>query len=363
MKKFLEKYKKNIIFFCPSIEEGGVEKNLINIVNAIGNDFNVSVITANNDKKKKFNKNIKFISPNSNYFNKKSRILKSLVSSFLFFKNYHSKSTVISFQSNIIAIVLSKLTFNKVIIRSNSSPNIYAKNFFKRILFRIFFRFADKIIVNSKEFKKEFYRFFKLKSYIIYNSIESSKYLKYKSNKKVNFGFFDNAKKTLKILSIGRLVYQKDHMTILKAIKEIKDKRKVKLCIIGKGNQKKRLMKFIKFNKLNKVVKIIEYKNNVYPYLLKANLFILSSLYEGLPNTLLEAKSFNIPIISSDCRTGPKEILENYKNGKLFSIKNFKELSRLILLSKQSNKKKFIYDKRFDFNKNIQIYKNLLNSV
>ena len=202
-----------------------------------------------------------------------------------------------------------------------------------------------------------------VKSYIIYNSIESSKYLKYKSNKKVNFGFFDNAKKTLKILSIGRLVYQKDHMTILKAIKEIKDKRKVKLCIIGKGNQKKRLMKFIKFNKLNKVVKIIEYKNNVYPYLLKANLFILSSLYEGLPNTLLEAKSFNIPIISSDCRTGPREILENYKNGKLFRIKNFKELSRLILLSKQSNKKKFIYDKRFDFNKNIQIYKNLLNSV
>ena len=52
MKKYSKRYKKKIQFFCPSIEEGGVEKNLFNITNNLSDDFDISIITANNDKKK-----------------------------------------------------------------------------------------------------------------------------------------------------------------------------------------------------------------------------------------------------------------------------------------------------------------------
>ena len=100
---------------------------------------------------------------------------------------------------------------------------------------------------------------------------------------------------------------------------------------------------------MEKNVKLIGYKKNIYPYYKKADLFILSSLYEGLPNTLIEANYFNLKIISSNCKTGPKEILKSNKNSKLFKVGDFNELAKFILLTKFKEKKKFTIDKRFDF--------------
>ncbi len=362
MKKYSKRYKKKIQFFCPSIEEGGVEKNLFNITNNLSDDFDISIITANNDKKKFFNKKIKFISIKNNKFNKSSRLIKSLLSAMLFFKNYDRRNILISFQSNIIAIILSKIMFNKVIVRSNASPHIYAKNVFKRYLLRIFFNLANKIIVNSNEFKNEFLKYFKLNSVVIYNPVESKSYLMKKSNKKINFSFFKNTSSYIKILSIGRIVKQKDHLTILRAINKIKYKKKIRFCLIGKGYLENNLQYYIKKKGLDKIVKIIGYKENIYPYIVKSDLFILSSLYEGLPNTLIEARSFGIPIFSTNCKTGPKEILKKYKYGKFFKIKDHNNLSKL-LMSFKPIKKKFTYDRRFDFEKNIQLYRNIINSV
>lgn len=362
MKKFLKNYKKKLQFFCPSIEEGGVEKNLFNIANKLSDDFDISIITANNNKKKFFNKKIKFISTKNKKFNRSNRFIKSLLSTILFIRNYNRKNIIFSFQSNIIAIFLSKIMFNKIIVRSNTSPNKYAKNLFKRCLLRIFFNFADKIVVNSKEFKNEFFKYFKINAVTIYNPVEKKNYLLKKANKKINFRFFNNSNGCIKVLSIGRLVEQKDHITILKAINKIKNKKKIKFCLIGKGYLEDNLKHYIKKRKLSEIVKIIGYRNNIYPYIKKADLFVLSSLYEGLPNILIEALSFGIPIFSTNCRTGPKEILKNYKNSKLFKIKDHKNLSKM-LISFKPVKKNFTYDKRFDFEKNIQLYKNLINSI
>ena len=65
-----------------------------------------------------------------------------------------------------------------------------------------------------------------------------------------------------------------------------------------KGKEYNNLNNYINNNQLEDKVKIIGYKNNVYPYYLKSDLFVLSSIYEGLPNTLIEALTFGIPIIS-----------------------------------------------------------------
>ena len=83
MKRFSPKSKEKIVFFCPSIEEGGVEKNLINISNILSKNFKINLITANQNKKKYFNQKINFISPESNYFNNKCRIIKTLFCIFL----------------------------------------------------------------------------------------------------------------------------------------------------------------------------------------------------------------------------------------------------------------------------------------
>jgi len=222
---------------------------------------------------------------------------------------------------------------------------------------------ADKIVVNSNDFKKEFKKFFNIKAIIIYNLVEKIGDLKKYSKKNNKENFFSNSKKIINILSIGRLVYQKDQITILKALNLIKNKKKFKFYLIGKGNEYTNLKKFINSNKLNKQIKILGFKTNVYPYYNKADIFVQSSLFEGLPNTLIEALSFGVPIISSNCKTGPKEILNKEKYGKLFKIKDYKMLSKLILKSKKKLKIKYINDKRFDFNKNLKAYENLITSL
>ena len=130
------------------------------------------------------------------------------------------------------------------------------------------------------------------------------------------------------------------------------------------------MVKFIKDNNLKKVVKIINFQNNPYPYINKSDLFILTSKYEGLPNVLLEAAVLKKFIISSDCPTGPKEILLNGKGGFLFKEGNYKDLSNKILnfaKNKKNLKSKINYNYknliRFDFYKNLNKYYNAINKL
>ena len=124
---------------------------------------------------------------------------------------------------------------------------------------------------------------------------------------------------------------QKDQMLLLKTFNKIKNKINFRLIIIGKGKNKQKLKEYIFQNNLNSNIKIIDYKKNPYPYLNKADVFILSSKFEGLPNVLLEAQYLKKPIISSNCPTGPKEILLKGKAGFLFNVGKINELEKIIL--------------------------------
>ena len=126
-------------------------------------------------------------------------------------------------------------------------------------------------------------------------------------------------------------------------------------------------MSFIKKNDLINNVKIKNYVNNPYPILLQSDIFILSSKYEGLPNALLEAVTLKKICISSDCPTGPKEILLNGKGGLLFKVGNYKDLASKIHFSFKNRKilnqkKLYAYKKltRYDFNKNLLEYFRLI---
>lgn len=349
---------KDILIFCPSIEYGGVEKNLYIISNYFSKKIKknrISIITANNNQKKNFSKTIKFFSPKKD-FNNSSRLTKIIVSIILFLNNFRDKDIVIlSFQANIAAILLAKIFKKKIIIRSNTAPEKFANNIFRKIFFGFFFKFADSIIVNSLIFKKQMKKFFNLNSICIYNSIKIKKIKKSKDN------FFND--QYLKIITIGRLTDQKDHLTLLKALKLVVKKVNAKLMIVGKGKNLSILKKFVEENMLKRYVKFFGYTNNTDSLLKSSDLFILSSRYEGLPNVLIEAQSLNVPIISSDCQTGPKEILLSGRLGELFPVGNFKILSDKILnfssnkkkyLNKSKLAKKFLF--RFNLEKNCSKY-------
>ncbi len=147
------------------------------------------------------------------------------------------------------------------------------------------------------------------------------------------------------------------------AVKKLSKFIKCKLVIIGRGYKEKKLRKYILENNLQKIVKLIGYKKNPQSYIKISDIFVLTSIYEGLPNVLVESLYLKKYIISSDCPTGPKEILNNGQYGELFKVGNYNQLFKLLKnFSNKSKKIKFKINQgykslaRFDHKNNCRKY-------
>ncbi len=343
-------FEKKLIMFMPFIGGGGVEKNLYTISNHLADKLDVTICTLSKNKRNKFNNNVKFLSPKfkiSKNINIRLKYIFCLLTLLKFLKR-NKNSLVFAFQANIYCILICKLLGVSIIVRSNSSPSGWYHNVFKKILYSFIISKADIVVVNSLEFKKEMESRFKIKVKCIYNPLDKKKIF-HQSKKGIKDKFF-KSKKDLKILNIGRLTEQKDQITILKALKILKKKNiKFKALILGSGVEENNLKRYIQNNNLQNVVKIKNFIENPFGIMSQADLFILSSKYEGLPNVLLEAASLKKLIISTDCPTGPKEILCNGKGGLFFQIGNYNQLNNKIF-SYIKNKKKFSKKINFSYN-------------
>jgi glycosyltransferase involved in cell wall biosynthesis len=352
---------KKLIIFNPSIEDGGVEKNLFLIANYLANKIpRLILLTSSIDKKKFFSEKIIFSTIYFRFFDSFRRYPKYFFCIFLLIFNiikYKRKIVILAFQANIYAIIISKLLGVNIITRSNTSPYGWNKNFVKQLIFKFFFRKTDLIIVNSFEFKKQMDKAYSIKSKVILNPFDFN-HIKKRSLEHVGNNFF--RKNNLRLINVGRLVDQKDQITILKAIKLVLKKYKnIQLVIIGKGEKERELNNYILKNKLDSHVKLVGYQNNPFKYIRISDLFILSSKYEGLPNVLIESMFLKKSIISSDCPTGPKEILNNGNYGSLFKVGDYKSLAKLILNYKKNKikiKNAFLSCSRYDYKNNCEEY-------
>ena len=351
----------------PSVEGGGVEKNFFIISNYLANKLDkIFLITAENNLSKKI-KNIDIVYPRSNFWRNKARFRKYIICIFLLIKILLKNRNILvfTFQANLYAILICKLFRISIISRSNSSPSGWSKNFIKNYIYKVGLNLADTIIVNSIEFKREMKKKFSVNATHIYNPLNKSEIIRL-SKKKVKNLF---PKKTLKIISVGRLVDQKNQLTLLKAINIIKNLYTVRVVLIGRGVDFYKIKDYIKLKKLSKIVKVF-YTPNPFPYIKQADLFILPSKYEGLPNVLLESIVLKKVIISSACPTGPKEILLDGKAGLLFKVGNHIELSQKIVfyIKNKTKCKKLLNNSikkldRFDYKINLKKYLSVIKNI
>lgn len=359
-----------LVFFMPSIEGGGVEKNMFIICNYFANKLNnIHLITASKKYSNKFNKKIRLICPKLDMWDKLGRRFKYLICLFLLLKLIFKEKniSVFCFQANIYCIILCRIFKIKIIVRSNSSPFGWSKNSLKNFIFRKVLKKATGVIANSEEFKKILEKKFKIKVSCIYNPL--NKYEILKLSKVKTKKIFNNTK-SIKIINVGRFVDQKDQITLLKAINIIKHKINLEVKIVGRGIEKQKLKNFINKNKLEKIVRLIDFKDNPFPYIKASKVFILTSKFEGLPNVLLEAITLNKFVISSNCSTGPNEILDKGKGGLLYQVGDYRTLANKVLFyakNKSTCKKKLKYARkrlsRFDYNKNLNLYFKMVNKI
>lgn len=153
-------------------------------------------------------------------------------------------------------------------------------------------------------------------------------------------------------LAVGRLTRQKNFKFLIETFSEFLKVSDNNLIIIGEGEEKEELQKLIEKKNLKDKILLLGFKTNVFKYFEKSKCFILSSLWEDPGFVLVESAYMNIPIISSDCKNGPKEILDHGKNGILFksndknsllnALKQFENMDKKIVNQKLINCKKGI---------------------
>jgi glycosyltransferase involved in cell wall biosynthesis len=132
------------------------------------------------------------------------------------------------------------------------------------------------------------------------------------------------------VISVGRLNEQKDLGTLIEAFDRIYEPRNARLLILGEGPERTRLEELIVARGLEGAVALPGWTANPYPFLRASKVFVLSSRWEGLPGALIEALYCGVPVIATDCPSGPREILGMGRHGRLVPVGDADLLGRAI---------------------------------
>ncbi|HTX61481.1 MAG TPA: glycosyltransferase [Methanobacterium sp.] len=211
--------------------------------------------------------------------------------------------------------VLSRILYGnkaKIIISQHINPNIFLESRLKSSLIKFFYPRADKTVCVSRETENILKEEYGLKNTMtIYNMMDlqenvrlsqeelPDKYEELLENKE-NFNF----------INLGRLVRQKGQWHLIRSFRHVVDKYPhAKLYILGEGILRRELGELINRLNLKENVHLLGEQKNIFPFLKNSQCFVLSSLWEGLPLVLIEALSMNLPVICTDCKTGPRELL------------------------------------------------------
>jgi len=133
------------------------------------------------------------------------------------------------------------------------------------------------------------------------------------------------------LVACGRLTEQKGYPYLLEAYKQVREKIPAHLWILGQGHLREEIEATIQREGWQDCVRLLGFQGNPYQYMAAADIFVLSSIYEGFGNVIVEAMASGAPIVSTDCPYGPGEIIENGKNGLLVPTADPDSLAAAIL--------------------------------
>jgi len=133
------------------------------------------------------------------------------------------------------------------------------------------------------------------------------------------------------ILGVGELSHRKDFATLISAFAKVRQQKKCRLVILGKGKQKADLEQLAIDLSVAEDVDLVGFKQNSYDYMAYASVFALTSLWEGLGFVLIEALAMGTPVVATDCPSGPAEVLNNGEFGELVPMKDPEALAFSII--------------------------------
>lgn len=370
---------KKILFIMDNLDAGGSQKVLLNVLDILKNDYKIELLLINNYgiylKEIDEEINVKYIFPEwkqkkiekifkYSFFEKIKIIYYKLIfrrKIYLYYIKYKSNfllknkdfDYIISFQEGPSNYILANLKIRKGykigwihsdVNKFNNNQKKMEKNVYKKLDLILCVSYGVKNIMLEK------YPQLNEKLKVVYNPI-NIKIIKKMSCESIKI--FDS--NSINFLTIGRLSPEKGYVNLIELFKNIIEKRKeIKLYILGCGSQEKELQNKIKLLGLDENIFLLGFNKNPYKFLKNCDCYISSSVYEGLPTTIIESLILNKPIIATNI-PGTKELLENKENCYLYKTKD--EFEKII--EKINYKKENI--EKINLDQQIFSYKNFKN--
>lgn len=309
---------KRVGLYIPDLSNGGAERVVSRLASILSDCYEVFVIL--NEKVIKYNVPCKII--NMDIPSQSSLIKKVLLPLIRARKLKNIKKTykidcVISFltSANIVNVLSSaKITSTVLSVRNFSEieKTKSSLNKIKDFIMKLLYKKAEYVIPVSLALEislVENYKIPRNKMKTIYNpyDIDEIAMLSKDKIKNVEHEKFLGTGKVF--VTVGRLTYQKGYWHLIKALSLMNDYTDAKLLIIGVGENQDKIEQLIKDLKLEGKVLLAGYQKNPFQYISRCYAYVLSSLFEGFPNAMVEAMACKCPIIAADCKSGPREIL------------------------------------------------------
>ena len=319
---------RHVCLYFPSYGDGGVEKMTVNLAHGLSDagikvDFIVPQQTA--PYLSGLEQKVKFITPPSNKSQHLSWLVRYLISS------HPDVLMSLKQDASINAIKAKKRcrAETKIVVRTGTAllsrfalrGTIFLKRWYKSRKLKHYYQQADGHITVAQGSRKELHELIQIPEdaiIVIKNPVITPSLLKLQ-HETIDHPWFASSSDPL-IMGMGGFRTQKDFSTLIRAFARLRKSRPCRLILAGKGRQEKRLVRLCQELGIENDVLFPGFIDNPYPWLKRADLFVLSSLWEGSPNVLTEALALGTPVVATDCQSGPGEILQDGKYGELVPL-------------------------------------------
>ncbi len=363
--------KKKISILVNDLDSGGAERVVSILLDTLQSRYDITLFMMHNIIFYNIPKDIKIVVVGNSKLEDSGviKLLKLPLIAWQYRKLNRESSVSLSFLSRANYINIFAKLFGmrgKIIVSERAMPSLQYRGslqgYINRVLIRLLYNRADRVFANSKGNALDLIENFKIKDVrVIYNIFNINRII----NLSNRYAILDSSR--FNFITIGRLDEGKNHKLLIDAIREID----ANLYIIGDGVLRDDLVEHIINLGLEDRVFMLGKEKNPYKYLSKADSFVFASNREGFPNVLVEALACGLPIISTDCKSGPREILapdtnENFQLNRkieiakygiltpINSINKIREAMRTIIDNKKLREeyRKKAKERAMEFNKN-----------
>lgn len=318
----------DVAVYMPSLEGGGAERAMLDVARGIaqrGLQVDMVLIKAKGPYLKLLPDSVHLVDLDS------QRAITSLPR-FARYLRRRRPTVVISTlpEVNVMTLTMRKLFFRRTLVMArranNFSMEYHNASFKDRVVLSLEKRLlssANAVVVNSRgvgEDLKQVAPHIAHLIHVVHNPVVWPDLSDWARAPVDHTWFRDSSPDLPVIVSVGRLATSKGHATLLEAFAELLKSQPARLLLLGEGPEESNLLRQAESLQISSSVDLIGFDDNPFAYMSKARVFVLSSEYEGFPNSLAQAMACGTPVVSTDCPSGPSEILEGGKWGRLVPV-------------------------------------------